>query len=390
MPVVITPPPLGRWSSIWRYAVVLAIAALAWFEVAPWQWDNDRWWFWTDLTLGIVGIGLLPLRRRHPVLVAVVVNAFTFVSWSAGGPATLALVSMATRRRWREIVPVGLFALVAGLTLEAANPVRENQYAFTIPFIALLIGVTVGWGMYIGSRRELLATLRERAETAEAEQAARIGQARTAERSRIAREMHDVLAHRISLVTMHAGALAYRDDLSPEQVRTTAGIIQDNSHRAMVELREVLGILRDGPGDADPELPQPSADDLPALIAEAQESGMRIESTGDLDLSGIPDLLGRTLYRVVQEGLTNARKHAANTLVTIRLDGDVAAGIRVEVRNPLQVGEARSGPPVSGLGLVGLAERTELAGGHLSHHLSRAGEFILEAWLPWPSTEVTA
>lgn len=390
MPVATAPPALGRWSSIWRYAAVLAIAALAWFEVAGWQWDNDRWWFWTDLALGVVGIALLPLRRRHPVLVAVVVNAFTFVSWSAGGPATLALVSMATRRRWREIVPVGLFALIAGLTLEAANPVRHNEYAFTIPFIALLIGVTVGWGMYIGSRRELLATLRERAETAESEQHARVAQARTAERSRIAREMHDVLAHRISLVTMHAGALAYRDDLTAEQVRVTAGIIQDNSHRAMIELREVLGILRDGPGDAAPELPQPSADDLADLVAEARQSGMRIESIGDLDVSGIPDLLGRTLYRVVQEGLTNARKHAANTLVTLRVDSDPSTGIRIEVRNPLQVGEASSGAPVSGLGLVGLSERTELAGGRLSHRLSPSGEFVLEAWLPWPPTEVDA
>ncbi len=384
MPAITASPPLSRWSSIWRYAAVLAITGLAWFEVAPWQWDNDRWWFWTDLALGIAGFALLPLRRRHPVLIAVVINAMTMVSWSAGGPATLALVSMATRRRWREIVPVGLLALVAGLTLEAANPVRGDEYAFTVPFIVLLIGVTVGWGMYIGSRRELLATLRERAETAESEQHARVAQARAAERSRIAREMHDVLAHRISLVTMHAGALAYRDDLSPDQVRVTAAIIQDNSHRAMAELREVLGVLRDDPGDAAPELPQPSADDLPDLILEARQSGMRIESTGDLDVHSIPDLLGRTVYRVVQEGLTNARKHAADTLVSLRLEGDPDLGILVEVRNPLRVGATRDVAPVSGLGLTGLSERTELAGGRLSHQVSPGGDFVLEAWLPWP------
>ncbi len=106
--------------------------------------------------------------------------------------------------------------------------------------------------MYIGSRRELLATLRERANTSEAVQAARVAQARAAERAQIAREMHDVLAHRISLVTMHAGALTYRTDLDADQMRATAEVIQENSHQAMVELREVLGLLRDGPGDSAP------------------------------------------------------------------------------------------------------------------------------------------
>ncbi|MFI5428094.1 sensor histidine kinase [Aeromicrobium sp. UC242_57] len=144
--------------------------------------------------------------------------------------------------------------------------------------------------------------MRDRAETAEAEQVARVAQAKTAERSRIAREMHDVLAHRISLVTMHAGALAYRSDLSADQMRTTAGIIQDNAHQAMVELREVLGILRDGPGDAAPEMPQPSAVDLPGLLSEARGSGMRIHDDQSVDLEPIPETLGRTAYRVVQKG----------------------------------------------------------------------------------------
>lgn len=377
-------PDLGRWSHVWRYALVLVISGVAWFELLQWQWDNERWWFWTDLALGLLSLALLHWRRSRPVQVAVVINLLTFVSMSAGGPATLALASLATRRRWREVIPVGLLSLVAGLTLETVNPVGSDPLAVTIPLVVLVVAVTIGWGMYIGSRRELLATLRERAETAEQEQAARLGQARTAERSRIAREMHDVLAHRISLVTMHAGALAYRDDLSAQEMRTTAGIIQDNAHQAMVELREVLGILRDGPGDAAPEMPQPSATDLPDLILEARRSGMRVRTDRDVALETIPEMLGRTAYRVVQEGLTNARKHAADTLVTVNLRGGPDAGLVVEVRNPLRVGSARSQAPQSGLGLVGLGERTALAGGRLSHRVSPTDEFVLEAWLPWP------
>ena len=191
--------------------------------------------------------------------------------------------------------------------------------------------------MYIGSRRELLARLRERAETTESEQAARLAQARTAERTRIAREMHDVLAHRISMVTTYAGALSYRDDLTPEQVRETAGIIQENSHQALVELRQVLGVLREDSGDADPERPQPSAVDLPGLVDDARESGMNIAADlGPVD--AIPDLLGRTAYRVVQEGLTNARKHAPNTLVTVGLEGGPDDGLTIAVRNPIHIG----------------------------------------------------
>nr|WP_197983678.1 histidine kinase [Aeromicrobium sp. CFBP 8757] len=373
------------WNHAWRYVLVIAISAVSWFEIAPWQWDHRRWWFWTDLGLGVFSLVLLAWRRRHPLAVAVVVNAVTVVSWSAGGPATLALVSLATRRRWREVIPVAALGLVAGLALERMNPVSTQDFAFTIPFVAVVVAATVAWGMFIGSRRELIATLRERAETAEVEQASRVAQARTAERSRIAREMHDVLAHRISLVTMHAGALAYRDDLSRDEVRTTAGIIQDNSHRAMVELREVLGVLRNGPGDSAPERPQPSASDLRALVDEARASGTRVDLWVGVDLADVPDALGRTAYRVVQEGLTNARKHAADTLVSVTLTGGPADGLTIEVRNPLRVGEPVASAPRSGLGLAGLAERAELAGGTLTHEVSPGAEFVLETWLPWPT-----
>lgn len=385
MPAISQPPPLRWWNHAWRYALVLTISGLAWFEVADWQWDHHRWWFWTDLGLGALGLMLLPWRRSHPVPVAVVTNALSFVSWSAAGPGTLALVSLATRRRWREIIPVGLLSLAAGVMVESFNPVGTDPAAFTVPFILAIIAVSVGWGMYIGSRRELLATLRDRAHTAEAEQAARVVQARTAERARIAREMHDVLAHRISLVTMHAGALTYRTDLSADDMRATAEVIQETSHQALVELRDVLGMMRDDPGDSSPELPQPSAVDLPALLDEARQSGMHLEIRELVALDGVPDTLGRTLYRVVQESLTNARKHAPNTLVNVSVSGGPSVGLSVTVGNLLEIGSTGRAAPESGLGLIGLAERTALVRGRLTHRITPAREFIVEAWLPWPA-----
>ena len=384
---VVTPsyqPRLSRWGHVWRYLLVGAISALAWFELSQWQWQNARWWFWSDLVLGLASLAALPARRRHPVVVATFTNACTFGSAAATGPATLALVSLATRRRWTEILPVGLLALVAGLTTEALSPISTEPSVLTTPLVMVVVSATVGWGMYVGSRRELLQMLRDRAETAELEQAARVAQARTAERARIAREMHDVLAHRISLVSMHAGALAYRDDLGPEEVRSTAGVVQQAAHQALVDLREVLGVLRDGPGDSVPELPQPSAADLPALVEEACRAGTRVTLDRGVDLDAVPDLLGRTVYRIVQEGVTNARKHAAGAVVTARVAGSPGEGLCVEVVNPLRIGDRTTRTPASGLGLIGMAERTSLAGGRLSHRITPDHDFVLEAWLPWP------
>lgn len=385
MPSPSNPSPLSRWSKAWRFVAALAISGVGWSQLAPYQWRHDHIWLFGDLALGVMSFVAMFWRRRFPVRVALLTAAATAFSSSAGGPATLALVSLATRRRWREIIPVSLVSLAASVWLNHIDPSSKDPWIVSTTAIASIIGVSVGWGLYIGSRRELLATLRDRADAAEAEQSARLDQARTAERGRIAREMHDVLAHRISLVSMHAGALSFRTDLTAEEIRKTAAIIQENSHLALTELREVLGILRDGPGDSVPELPQPSAADLPELFSQARKSGMRVQTEEGLSIDLIPVGLGRTAYRIIQEGLTNARKHAQDTLVVVNLTGGPAEGLSVEVRNPLRVGDPRLKAPDSGLGLIGLAERTALSGGTLTHAITPDREFRLLAWLPWPA-----
>ena len=370
---------------MWRAIVVVIIGGIGWSQFAPWQWEHNRLWFFGDLGLGLFCLVLTFWRRRYPVRIAVFTALASAVSATAGGPATLALVSMATRRRWREIVPVTILSLMVSLWLNYIDPNSADPWIVSATAIVSIIGVTVGWGLYIGSRRELLATLRDRADKAESEQSRRVEQARTAERSRIAREMHDVLAHRISMVSMHAGALTFRTDLTPEEIRKTAGVIQENTHQALTELREVLGVLREGPGDAAPELPQPSAHDVAALVSESHAAGMKINFVGESDLDGLPDSIGRTLYRIVQEGLTNARKHAPDTLVTVTVSGSPGDGVTASIRNPLRLGDSRLKTPDSGLGLIGLGERSALAGGRLSHHITPDRVFVLHAWLPWPA-----
>jgi signal transduction histidine kinase len=202
--------------------------------------------------------------------------------------------------------------------------------------------------------------------------------------------MHDVLAHRLSLLATYAGALAYRPDAPPEQLSGAAEVVRSGVHQALDELREVIGVLRD---DSLPDLaagsrPLPGMADLPELIGESRAAGMRIEAGGEAwPAAGVPDAAGRTVYRVVQEGLTNARKHAPGQPASVTLTGGPGAGLDVSVVNRLGPAPASAGAaapvPGTGTGLIGLTERLELAGGKLDWRNS-GGEFRLCAWLPWP------
>jgi signal transduction histidine kinase len=369
-------PPLTRWSHAWRLAFALAISAVVWFSVVE---GHGELLFVLDLALGALAFGLTFLRRRWPMTIAVVTSALATFSASANGPSVLAAVSVATRRRWLEIIPLSLFALVSAQFFPVVHDIEGDPPLLTFVVNLLAIVATMAWGMYIGSRRELLWSLRQRLERAEAEQELRAAQSRSNERARIAREMHDVLAHRISQISMHAGALAFREDLTADEMRDSAGVIQDKAHEALTDLRHVLGVLRDESGELT-HAPLPTYADLPALVEEARQSGMTVALEDLLDAGQpVPDAAGRTIYRIVQEGLTNAHKHAPGSTLTIELSGSPDEGIDVVLRNPLGFG---STTPGAGLGLVGLTERAEPRGGRLEH--GRDGStFVLRGWIPW-------
>jgi signal transduction histidine kinase len=196
--------------------------------------------------------------------------------------------------------------------------------------------------------------------------------------------MHDVLAHRISLLSLHAGALEFRPDAPPEEVARAAGVIRSSAHAALEDLRAVIGVLREAPPGEAPERPQPTLADLPALIEESRDAGMRVTFSSP-DLVAPPDSLGRNAYRIVQEGLTNARKHARGSTVDVVLAGSPEAGLEIEIRNRLPVGAVASSIPGAGSGIIGLSERASLAGGRLEHGRTEAGDYRLWAWLPWPT-----
>jgi len=380
--------PLTRWDQVWRYLLALIISALSWGEIAYHEWQRGTPWLWIDLAGGIVSFILAGYRRRWPFTIALVLTFFGLFSVSSSGPAVLAVVSLITRRNLRQIIPIAVLNIVVTQLYSSYQPAGNTDPPWvTFTFTVVVTVAVVALGLYVGSRRELIWTLRERARQAEAEQELRVGQARSAERERIAREMHDVLAHRLSLVTMHAGALAYRTDLPPDQVRETAELIQTKAHEAMTDLRQVLGMLRGE--DGVPDRPQPTLPDLETLMEEARTSGMVVDFHDRLPPGQLPaEQVGRTLYRIVQEALTNARKHAAGTHVSVTLTGEPERGVTVLVGNAKPVGrvngqvDGQHVAPGSGLGLVGLRERAELTGGTLTvDETDRA--FTLRGWLPW-------
>ncbi len=340
----------------------------------------------TDAAFGALCCLSLWWRRRWPfgvALVCVLLGAFSTSGTVAG---LLALSSLAVHRHVRPALLVAaLFvpsAVVCSIWLG-----RTSTWSVMLPTTAIAAAATA-WGMFVRARRQLLSTLRDRAQRAEADQLLRAESARLAERTRIAREMHDVLAHRISLVALHAGALEVALDLPPAQVRESAALVRLTAHQALEELRDVIGVLREEPGqERAATVPQPTLADIPRLVEETRRAGAKVDFEMEVevdDAAGAPGPLGRDAYRIVQEALTNIGKHARGTHARVRVAGAPNRGLHVSVRNPSALGaHARPPLPGSGTGLLGLQERVTLANGVLVHGPDASGDFVVEADLPW-------
>lgn len=331
---------------------------------------RQEWLFGLDQFLWAMGCALLWLRRRWPTGVPVVLVAATALSELAGGAAMIALFTVVVHRPARVVWLLVGGGVVASLVFVLLRPEGNQPLTFSIAFGIVVQGAVVGWAFVVRHRRELLVSLRERATRAETE--AQLSQLRA--RESIAREMHDVLGHRLSLLSVHAGALEYRPDAPAADVARAAGVIRESAHQALQDLREVIGVLR-APVQ---ELPQPVYADLPALVAESARAGMRVTLRDEV-ARAVPDTLGRTVYRIVQESMTNARKHAAGSTVDVHVRA--TDGLAVDVVNT--VGD--QGEPGGGQGLAGLKERAALAGGRLTAGQEPGGGWRVSAWLPWPA-----
>ncbi|MBB6475403.1 histidine kinase [Sphaerisporangium rubeum] len=385
------------------------------------------WYVVADLVGGAAACAGVWLCRRWPVSAGLGVIALSVPAASASVAAGIAALIAARYRRPRVAVAVGAAGVAATLVRFALRPPGLAPYPVWA-LVGVLFGVAVTvWGMLARTRRELVLSLAERARRAEADQRLRAEEARRAERLGIAREMHDVLAHRLSLLVVHAGALEFNADATRGEVAEAAGVIRSSARQALEELRTVVSVLRDtGP-------PSDGGVDLTALVAESRRAGMRVELRDHgIRLSEVPETAGRAAYRIVQEGLTNARKHAPGQPVTVLVSGTEGAELVVEVRNsphsglPAHAGTGAGTEPTelagtgagtgptefagtgagkrptglagtgagtgpaglaetgAGTGLAGLAERASLAGGRSEYGETPDGGFRLVARLPWP------
>ncbi|UED85937.1 sensor histidine kinase [Streptomyces profundus] len=409
----------------------------------------------TGLPVGLVvvpgvvaGLTLL-LRRRWPL--AVILIAIAVLPANMGGMlALVGLYTLATTDAPRRVI--GALACMEGLgmiivtylLLDNDPAIREQAVPVWFrPLVAVLFGVAtvvppVLLGMYVRARRRLVETLRDRALGLERELGLladraeeRAEWARGEERRRIAREMHDVVAHRVSLMVVHAAAVQAVAPKDPEKAARNAALIGDMGRQALTELRTMLGVLRaadkvveragpspeESSSDASPSSQassrlaeiaagagrerRPSAGDnggaggprltgLTALVEESRAAGMTVELAVEGEPRPYPEQVESTAYRVVQEALTNVHKHAAGAAAWVRLahrDGEVAVQVRNEapadgVRAPH---EARL--PSGGNGLVGMRERvTALGGGFVSGPTDEGG-FRVSAVIPGAEEE---
>ena len=426
---------------------------------------------WVHLVAALAVVALLLVRRRSPL---VAVAGMTVLVAVAGGGVWLAslvvLLSVVTRAQGagqgrRVLVAAGSLWMGYAVRVSFTAPVPQPPWSslnglITVVFWGVVLALVTCVGLYRGARRQLLISAQERAQRAEADQQRSADMARQRERALIAREMHDVLAHRLSVLALHAGALEYRADVAGGEVAAAAGVVRRSAREAMQDLRQVLGVLREDPESAAAPVPEltpqqdpragveqdpssvptlPDDDDhraaaatpravgdhagghgreglrpLPdlaqvgALVQEARVTGAQVGLRVDGDLRAVPTALGRAGYRVVQEGLTNARKHAAGAPVWV----DVAITEReltIEVRNAARpavvvgagAASARanttvlatlSGPlagadldlPGSGTGLIGVDERAAMLGGRAEHGATPDGGYGLRVDLPLP------
>ncbi|MGV9778781.1 sensor histidine kinase [Streptosporangium sp. NPDC003464] len=376
------------------WALGLAVLLLSWVSgdgltQAPSLWRHPG--FLPVLAASALAAGAVR-RTRWPLSVMAAVGWVSFGLWPA-----VVIASYHAGTGLRRLIDVMAYALAATAVMGgsvvadavadgARRNVTETVVDGAMP-LAALVALPLVAGLWVNARRQVVVALRERAERLERDQRDRTDRARAQERTRIAREMHDVVAHRVSLMVLHAGALEVRT--SEERSAQEAALIQAIGREALVNLREVLGVLRSpypgavavgpdggesGPGGGEgvPLAPQPTLADLDRLLDQSRSLGIPVSRHDEGMARPLPAMVERTAYRLVQEALTNVHKHAGDASAAVFLRY-LPGTFEVVVDNGLSTAAAEP-LPGAGLGLTGLRERVELAGGEFeAGPMSRSG-----------------
>ena len=341
------------------------------------------------LTLSALG-AVLPLafRRRAPLTVTIVVMAAVVVQVVAAGgePATFAaflaaLICVYTLGREARPVPMvtGFVVVVVGVITTAYLQAGTTPiHPFDAVYPLVYFGIAGGLGAFVRQRALRLSAVEDRAVALEGELEREAELAAADERARIARELHDVVAHGLSLMVVQAEAAEEMLAHSPEAAAAPLHRVQETGRQSLAEMRRLLGVLRSA-GDAAPSTaPQPSLRRLPDLVREAADVGLRVQVDTEGEPRGLPLGVELAAYRIVQEALTNTRRHGRARIAHVRL-GYSPEALRIEVTDD---GTGGGAPSPAGHGLIGMRERAALYGGTLQAGPADGGGFRVAAVLP--------
>ena len=330
-------------------------------------------------TLIAVAVALLVLLRRRTVIPLLLASVVVWVVMAAPWPLMVAVATVSAWSRRPRWYGAGA-AVVVVLVFVRLLVGTDVSVGYAVLMTVLVVGTPMPFGLWVGARRALVATLRERAEQLEREQTVVAEQARMQERARIAREMHDVVAHRVSLMVVHAGAM--ETNLADRAAARQAGMIREVGREALTELRQVLSVLRDQQHTGAVEQ-QPSLSGLDDLVRRSRDAELPVSMRIDGEPRDLPATVERAVYRLLQEALTNVHKHAAGAATDVTLCYRPAE-VELIVRNarPAQPTDPHLARAAAGHGLIGLRERVELLNGTFTAASQPDGGFEVRARIP--------
>lgn len=388
-------PPLprapGSWlrERVWLLDLLVALAVFVYNlpTLAVYSSDPMRLAALTAVSAGICGPYLF--RRRYPLAVLGVMLAAAFVHPLLGAPIIiadfmllLAVYNVATRFQWWVSLPAAAATVIWLLftVLPSLNEVFLNIGEFGL--LVVLVAWVWTWGTLVRIRRCYVANLQEWARQLERERETQAQIAVAEERARIAREIHDIVSHSLGVVVVMSEGAASKVDSEPERARSAMLGVRDTGRTALAEMRRMLGVLRDDePGS---HAPQPGIDELEQLVQESKKASLPVMLIVEGEPVPVPVGVDLAVYRIVQEALTNARKHAGGSVrnVEVRLH---YGGTELEVR-VIDDGQGFRGEhdgQAVGHGLVGMRERVAAYGGTLRAGMRPSGGFEVRAVLPF-------
>jgi len=347
--------------------------------------------FLVGLALLMVQVVPLLWRRSHPsvvlLLVAAAFAARVLLDFNPGIAGFGLLVAMYSVAAYEWGVRRLVFLVVAGLGFVAGFVVfgvtgNPRSFAITVPSLFFVAAWLIG--DYLRTRRAYVAQLEERAARLERERDKDRRLATDEERTRIARELHDVVAHDVSVIAIQAGAARAVQATRPEAAAQALGLIETTARETLIELNRLLGVLRGNDGAAADRRPQPGIRQLPGLVEELRAAGLEVDARVEGEARPLSPAVDLSAYRILQEATTNVLKHARARRVDIRVRY-AKTMLALDVRDD-GAGDGRDPAASSGHGLIGMRERVALFGGRLHAGRNRAGGFSVHARLPLTSS----